>query len=296
MLAILLTSGALIGSASAQTRSSPNRCPAGLISQETARDTLELTMLGVACFERGEFGQALSFYRTAYARSREPLLEAAIGRSLHELGLYSSAKVYYDLYLQHERVDSDGRQRIEERAQRLDAQLQDSAARVSLDAFPGNARVFIQTHEGHRELLGTTPLTTSLEPKKYTITLEQKGFLPETFTVNPSPGDDIDVQRELVPQRATFNLTTRATRRIGAITLLTGLPILTTGATLRLLDRPLTRRESQAVMLVGGTTMAVGATIMLIGYRRERRLRLDHQTLTLSTHISPAWSGVTLTW
>lgn len=296
LLAICLTSGVLMSSAHAQTKSSPNRCPAGLIPRETARDTLDLTMRGVACFERGEFGRALTFYRTAYAKSREPLLEAAIGRSLHELGLYSSAKLYYDLYLQHERVDTDGRKRIQERADRLESQLKDVAASVTLDAFPGSAKVFIQTQEGHRELLGNTPLTTQLEPKKYTIVLEQVDFLPETFTINPSPGDTIKEQHELVPQRSTFNLTTRTTRRIGAITFLAGLPILTTGATLRLLDRPFTRRESSAVMLVGGTTMLVGATITLIGYRRERRLRINQQELTLSTSISPTWTGLQLNW
>ncbi len=282
--------------AHAQTKSSPNRCPTGLITQETSRDTLELTMLGVACFERGEFGQALAFYRRAYAQSREPLLEAAIGRSLHELGLYSSAKLYYELYLQHERVDTDGRTRITQRAKRLESQLADSSATVTIDAFPGSAQVFIQTHEGHRELLGTTPLTTQLEPKKYTITLEQALFHPETFTVNPSPGDTIEARRELVPQRATFNLTTRATRRIGTTTFLVGLPILAAGGVIRLLDRPYTRRESHAVMLIGGTTMFIGATITGIGFRRERKLRLDHRELTLSTSVSPTWTGLQFNW
>lgn len=283
-------------SASAQTESSPNRCPTGLISPEISRDTLGLTMLGVACFERGEFGKALAFYRRAYERSREPLLEGAIGRSLHELGLFGSAQIYYDLYLQHEQLDADGRARIQERSARLATQIKDSSSTVTINTFPGVANVFIETNEGHRELLGETPLTTPLEARTYTITLEQQGFHPSSFSISPSPGEHLKEDRELVPQRSTFNLTTRTTRRIGATTFIVGLPVLLTGATLRVLDRPHTRRESQAVMLIGGTTMLIGATIAAIGWRREHQLKLDATSLTLSTSVSPTWSSITITW
>ena len=293
ILAAIIVTSTLQATAYAQ---SPNRCPTTVVSQEQREDVLEMTMLGVACFERGEFGQALTYYRAAYKKSKEPLLEAAIGRSLHELGLLGLAKIYYNLYLTHETTDADGRERIKERLARLNTQLEDSSSTITINAFPGQAQVYVQTHEGHREHLGETPLTIELEPRKYTFILEQQHFTPDTFTVNMSPGETDSVNRELVPQRASFNLTTRATRRVGTTTALIGLPILLTGATLRIWDKPLTHRESNAVMLVGASTFIVGSVITAIGYRRERTLKLNHHELTLSTSIQPNYGSFSLSW
>ena len=275
---------------------SPNRCPAGVIAPEERKDPLALTMLGVACFERGEFGQALHYYRAAYEKSQEPLLEAAIGRSLHELGLLGLAKIYYNLYLEHERADVDGRKRIEERLARLETQLNESSAQVTINAWPGTSNVYVQTHEGHRELLGTTPLSITLEPRSYTFDLEQAGFYPDTFKVNLSPGEKDEEIRELVPQRSTFNITTRSTRRVGTITMLVGAPILLTGAVSRLIEWPFRPRESDALMILGASTIVTGAIITAIGYRREKKLRLNHKELTLSPSISPINTGLTITW
>lgn len=282
--------------ARAQQTASPNRCPAGVIPPEERKDHLAMTLLGVACFERGEFGQALHYYREAYAQSQEPLLEAAIGRSLHELGLLGLARIYYNLYLEHERGDVDGRKRIEERLARLEVQLEESSAQVSIDAWPGTSKVFVRTHEGHREYLGTTPLQITLEPRSYTFTLEQTGFHTDHFKVNLSPGEEEQELRELVPQRSTFNLTTRATRRVGTTTMLVGAPILLTGSATRLIDWPFTHRESHALMILGASTIITGAIVTAIGYRREKKLRLDHTELTLSPSLSPTHTGLTLTW
>ena len=273
----------------------PNRCPTGLITPEVHDDLLELTLLGVACFERGEFGYALMFYRRAYEISKVPPLEAAIGRSLHELGLYSSAQLYYDLYLEHERADGEGRARIEERLERLERQLQD-AATITLRAFPGQALVRIETHEGHKETIGVTPLTIALEPRRYHVVLEQERFSPKRFTIDPAPGEHETYEQEMVPQRATFDLSTRAMRRVGAITSLVGAPLLLGGATLRLLDPPSLGREPQALMLVGATTVALGVGILGIGYWRERRLREAGVTLTLGAELTPASASFTLRW
>ena len=277
-------------------QASPNRCPTGVIAPEERRDHLAMTMLGVACFERGEFGQALHYYREAYAKSQDPLLEAAIGRSLHELGLLGLARIYYNLYLEHESADIDGRKRIEERLTRLDKQLEESSSRVTIQAWPGTSKVFVQTHEGHREYLGTTPLTITLEPRSYSFTLEQTGFHPDTFQVNLSPGEEDEEVRELVPQRSTFNLTTRTTRRIGMTTMFVGAPILLTGAASRFIDWPFSHRESHALMILGGATILTGALVTAIGYRREKKLRLNHTELTLAPSLTPTHSGITVTW
>ena len=239
------------------------------LTPETRRDLATLTMRGTACFDQRRYGQALRFYREAFTQERTPLLEAAIGRTMHELGLWSTARAYYKRYLGSElaRRDPDSRQRILDRLVSLQNDLRDKGATLTLTAAPTRTYVYLELPNHHRESLGATPMTLRLGPGQYTLIFEKRGYYPHTATLRLEPNAKQLVEAELVPQSATFNLPARSLRRVGTITIASALP----------------------VAVAGGVLAAVGysniseAQTLIQGRREDQILQADRDMLARGT-------------
>lgn len=250
-------------------RADASKCRDDYVAPEGRGDALTLTMRGVACFEEERFGRALRFYRAAYALSPDPLLEAAIGRSLHELGLWSAALGYYDLYLEHERGDADGRARIEERRDALRAELDEYGATLALDAAPTGATIYLEAAQGYREELGAAPMSIIMRPGEYTVRAEREGFYPAQARVKLRPGEREELALELVPQGATFNLSSRSMRRVGATSMIASAPLLLGGGALALTRDGNDQPSGYGLMLIGSVGLIGGGVLSAIGYRRD---------------------------
>ena len=242
-------------------------CEDDYIPPEHRDDAMALTLKGIACFEATSYAQALTYYRRAYAISPSPLLDAAIGRSMHELGMWGAARAYYQRYLS--RGDAEGRGKIEERLSELERQLAEEAATLSLTSSPQAARVFLLGESGHTEDLGVTPMTTRLAPGKYTILFEASGFYASQKIALLSPKEADEVDAELVPQGATFNIEARRVRRIGATTMLISAPIAIAGGVLSITGKPENRPFGYGMVFIGGTGLLAGGVVKVLGYRRD---------------------------
>lgn len=295
--AIALVASSLLFSATA-TAQAPNECgPVGAyIPPESRQDVTAMALRGLDCFRLGRFGQALALYRLAYTRGSDPLLEAAIGRSLHELGLWSAARSYYSLYLKNEQRDQDGRARIEERLSELDKQL-DVAATLTVNVSKSGATILIgPAGQGrHREDMGSSPSTSKLRPGVYEIRVEEEGYHVSVQEVELRPEQEVNVDVELIPQRAAFTLTTRQYRRAGALTMLGAAPFITIGGVVAIAGDEDSRATGYAMLFAGSLALVTGGALTAIGHQRERQLERE-QDAAFTPYVAPNEAGFTLTW
>lgn len=294
-LALVVSSLLITTTATAQT---PSECgPLGeYIPPESRQDATAMALRGLDCFRLGRFGQALTLYRLAYTRGADPLLEAAIGRSLHELGLWSAARGYYSLYLKNEQRDQDGRARIEERLVELDKQLE-LGATLTVNTSASGAKILLGPVGAgqHREDLGSSPSTSKLRPGVYEVRVEKKGYHTSVQEVELRPEQDLTLDVELIPQHAAFTLTTRQYRRAGAITMLGAAPFVAIGGAVAIAGDDSSRATGFAMLFAGSLALATGGALTALGYQRERQIERE-QNATLLPYASPKGAGITLTW
>lgn len=270
------------------------------VTPETRRDLGTLTTRGTACFDKKLYGKALKFYRQAFAMERTPLLEAAIGRTMHELGLWSTARSYYKRYLASDvaRQDPANRQRILDRLVTLQKEVRDSGTTLKLQAAPTRTYVYLELDNGHRESLGATPMTLKLAPGSYKIIFEKRGYYPRIETISLDAHDLEEIEAELVPQDATFNIEARTMRRVGTTTFAFAVPVVVAGGILSAIgsnnaeqaqtlidaqapgevlstDRDaLARANTQqkwgnGLLIIGSAAIVTGAVLAIVGYTQD---------------------------
>lgn len=266
---VLISFLLVMASASFASAAPDPKCEDDYVPPEIREDAMALTLQGIACFEVTYYSRALIFYRRAYAISPSPLLEAAIGRSLHELGLWGAAHAYYRRYLRRAEDDPDGRAKIEERLTELERQLEEEAANVTITSTPDGARVLLIDNNGHTEDMGTTPLTTRMAPGKYTIEVEKLGYYSRQKEIILSRKEQDELDVELVPQGATFNLESRRIRRIGTTTMLVSAPIAVAGGLLSFTGDPERRPFGYGMVFVGSLGLISGGIVTAIGHKRD---------------------------
>lgn len=220
------------------------------VPPELRKNAEALTLQGVACFEAKQYGKALRHYRQAFTYAHTPFLEAAIGRSMHELGMWSAARAYYQRFLSSSTADTDpaGKRLIKKRLNALQKQLKKRGSTVSFKAHPTRTYVYLALPNGHRESLGATPMALKMAPGSYTFIFERRGYhaSKEEITLDAASKHELDV--ELVPQNAPFNISARTYKQVGITTIACGIPILTAGGILWSIGA---NRVNEAETLIG---------------------------------------------
>jgi len=159
-----------------------------------------LAMRGVACFEKGEFLQALLFYRQAYAVSESPLLQGGIGRCLQELGYPDLARQYFIAYLKAQDPNTEGHQRIQQRLDVVEQTLANEAISTEITTSPSNARVYIVLKDEYWEEVGATPLSLKLVPGEYRLILRREDFQTRELDLTVSKDAESKASIILEPQ------------------------------------------------------------------------------------------------
>lgn len=198
---------------------------------ESQGDADLLAMRGVACFEKGEFLQALLFYRQAYEVSESPLLQGGIGRCLQELGYPDLARQYFVAYLSAQDPDSEGHQRILQRLEVVEQTLANEAVDTEIRTTPSNARVYIVLKDEYWEEVGATPLSLKLVPGDYQLILRREDFQTRELDLTVSKENAAQADIALVPQDVAI-AEEIVWRRRGVITWIASTPFLAGSAAL----------------------------------------------------------------
>ena len=195
------------------------------------RDARELTMQGISCFKQEEFAQAYTFYFRAYQQKESDTLRAAMGRSLHELGLYSLAESYYESFLEGSDPEADSTRKIEKRLDQLADDIDEHAVRTKLRSFPSAATVHVKLDNGEWVEVGGTPTEVRLREGEYHFGFRRDGHqrrrVARSLADSSAPAT-IDV--DLYPTGSEFDATSRQWKKAGIITGLSAIPVLGAGA------------------------------------------------------------------
>jgi len=213
----------------------PSKCP-DYIAPEQQLDARALTMHGVSCFEAGDYERALHFYLRAYEQSPEPLLRGAIGRSLHELGIYGPARRFYLDYLDSPASDSSSARRIQERVDQLEDSIQDEAGTLEVRSDPAGAHAHLVMESGEWFELGPTPLKTKLRPGSYEVALTHEDHHTRRATGRVASGRATTLERTMVANDAAFNVSAAGWRKGGSWTMLASAPFAVAGTALLVLS------------------------------------------------------------
>jgi tetratricopeptide (TPR) repeat protein len=190
-------------------------------------------LLGVSCFNEGKYVPALIYYRRAYSQSKSPVLVAALGRTLQELGLPGLAETYYQTYLEQS-PNGSNRARIQRRLKAVQKDLK-VAHRLRIQSNPPGAMVYLVLDGVHWEPLGPSPTAVSVLPRRYVIAFQEPTHHTAIERVNVDGATTL--QAELVSHQALFNLTTRKLQRRATYLGLTAAPFLGGGVALLWMGR-----------------------------------------------------------
>jgi hypothetical protein len=253
------------------------------VPPEELADAERVALRGVACFEAGEYVQALRHYRRAFEVSESPLLMGAIGRVFQEMGYPALAREYYNSYLLSDVGDKD---RIAERLADVEKKLNDDAVPVRIETNPPGARVYVVVSDEHWELAGESPLETRLLPGEYGLVVRREGFRPLETRIDVSEPDDPSnvskqVERlELSDPNALFDTGPRVWRERGITVILASIPFVAAGSTMLALGlgkesdsvelqspdaRDEMNQDASQLKTWGAASLAVGATGIVVG-------------------------------
>ncbi len=218
-----------------QAADAAQACPS-IIPVSRKNDATYLSLKGVKCFEAQEFSRAYALYSRALELEPNATLYGAIGRVLHELGLYTLAASYYREYLDlSSSSDSTGTQLIQNRLRQLEEQLATQAGTIRVTSEPSQATVYLILPDQDWLELGPTPVQFAARTGRHKIVVVHDGFYRQHHTVNLNRnGKTAHVTAELVPEDAVFDITARQWRKAGTWTMISGSPVLLTGVTLLL--------------------------------------------------------------
>ena len=234
--AFLICGPQAIGTAWAQKDDEATaECPT-YIAPHQSEDANELTMHGVNCFEDERYDWALTYYRRAYEVAPDSFLLAAIGRSLHELGLYEPALAYYHQFLEQEDPDSATAQRIRQRVATIEDALDDDPAVVELRSSPPGSKAHIVLDNGQWYSLGHTPVDVSLRQGSYRFAFDGPGFRPTETRGRAVAGHQRTVETTLISEDSLFSSTEQSRRRAGLWTMAGSGVVTAAGVTLLVLS------------------------------------------------------------
>jgi hypothetical protein len=211
-------------------------CPEkATIPGQTSPD--QYTLMGVACFKAKQYALAYTYYRRAYDETPSPLLTAAIGRSLHKLGIYHLAKHYYRRFLETDaarnRETAASADKIRQRLSQLQRDIRTHGRKVRLTSVPADARVSIPLSNGDWIPVGRTPATLMLAPGKYRFAFEHPDFRGRIRSLDLQQGDHADrLHTTLFHREAAFQTSGATWRRRGFITSLASIPLIATSGML----------------------------------------------------------------
>jgi tetratricopeptide (TPR) repeat protein len=293
------------------------RCP-GTLAPDEPQDPRKLTSYGVACFEAGDYARAYVLYRKAYEHSESPFLVAALGRSLHEVGLYSLARRHYERFLRQASEDATGAVRkIRTRIEQLDSLSEEASSELKLGSIPDGADAFILLNNGAWVPLGETPLKISVRPQPWTVRIEKEGYIRQQRPLKMRAGATRREQIPMIRVTSEFRRRGRAIKRAGLFTTLASIPLYATaGLFWGLAENDLNRetvastrfenrghrRRGAAIGLVSAGTAALAAGLVL-WLRGDALARSSEPTpsdtknsLRIRPRLSPTRAGVEFTW
>lgn len=238
------------------------------VPAEERRDPKRLALRGVACFEAQKYLIALRHYRRARELSDANLLNAALGRTFHELGYPYIARRYYRDYLNGKIEDSEGGDKIRARLESVEAELE-KAPRVRVESSPPGATIFLVIEGEHREDLGETPMEVQMKPGKHTFEVERKGYITYSEVVDAGSKQDRIVNARMVREDATFPVAGKSMRQAGIVTMVAAVPFVAGGTTLYFIGRNERSRPMQnwgiGLTVVGVAAAGTGLTLYLLG-------------------------------
>jgi tetratricopeptide (TPR) repeat protein len=283
-------------------------CP-GTLSPDEPQDVRTLTSYGVACFESGDYARAYVLYRQAYEKSESPLLLAALGRSLHEVGLYSLARRHYERFLRKVgEGESEAVQKIRRRLQQLDSADEATTSELKLGSTPGGADAYIQLENGAWVPLGRTPLQVEVRPGAWTLRLDKEGYIRQERPLTLQAGTTRREQISLISVTSEFRRRGRAIKRAGLFTTLASLPMYATAGTLWGLSESESapnsaqRRRGVAIGLTSAGTAALASGLILwfrgnaLAHTSDSTTESSTRSLRIRPQLSPANAGVQLNW
>lgn len=297
---------------------SEEECPRNVILSGTPSDADRLTLFGVACFKNEKFAQAYTHYRRAYEIEPSDLLRAAMGRSLHELGIYDVAEHHYSSFL--EGTEGPRAKKIQQRRDQLRRDIETSAAKVDLRSFPQNATVATRLPDGGWVDVGQTPTRVALAPGRYRFKFKRAGYRNRTLERDvPRSDEPTAVEADLYHRDALFDTTAHELKKTGFITVLSSIPFLAGGAvffavtkdkfdeaedyTFRADYTPADqnrlvaqghRNQRIAIGLtgIGGATLLTGTILFLRGTALQPREESGRSPAALRAVISPRFVGI----
>jgi hypothetical protein len=210
------------------------------VAPADASNALRLSRFGLACFEAGRFDWALTHYLAAYSVHPNPDLRAAIGRSLHELGLYGPARQEYQAFLDAE-GDSPAADRIRRRVEELSVASADDGGTLHVTSAPAQSRTVLILDNGYWLDLGATPVEVTLREGTYELVVDSPEHHPASTVATVQPGRRETLQADLIHEAATFHATSRRWRQAGVWTMASSVPIAATGITLLVMSGQHTR-------------------------------------------------------
>jgi tetratricopeptide (TPR) repeat protein len=272
-----------IATDSVQEDVAPKLTCSSFVPPEELGNAERVALRGVACFESGEYVQALRHYRRAFEVSESPLLMGAIGRVFQEMGYPALAREYYNSYLLAEVSEKE---RIAQRLADVEQKLQDEAVPVRIETNPPGARVFLVVSDDHWELAGESPIETRLLPGEYGIVVRREGFRPLEGAVKvEKPSDPSNVKKqvtrlELSDPNALYDISPRVWRERGITVIITSIPFVAAGGTMLALGlgkesdsvalqtpeaRDQMNQDASRLKTWGAASLAVGTTGVVVG-------------------------------
>lgn len=305
------------------TRQDEPTCPETSVAPDRPSAD-EFTLMGVACFKSGEYADAYTFYRRAYDRSPSPLLTAAIGRSLHKLGIYHLAEDYYRQFL---KADADqetaaSADKIRRRLHQLQSDIDDAGRSLQMTSVPSSAKVSVALDNGTWLHIATTPGSVTLESDSYRFAIRHPDYRAKIRQIDlTANGGSKTLQTTLFHREAGFNETGRAWKRRGTIAAYASIPVIATAGVLfglshaaqqnadymALNDEDAIEKHNQLVLrsnrlsgwgigftAAGLTTLGVG-TLMIV---RGNQLTPSgaHARGTVHPVVSPTSTGFRIIW
>lgn len=223
------------------TEDDPPTC-VDFVKPEDRQEPKRLTLLGVRCFRAGDYARAYTLYSRAYDISRSALLQAALGRSLHELGVFHAARGYYQTFLEAEDTSSAGATKIRGRLDQLDEDAAANGTALDVTSYPAGATVHLELPNGDWMEAGRTPARMTLRAGDWKLKFTHPDHRTATRDItlsadNAAAGSDPEdtanaanatrkIQVELVSLRSEFDISARKWKRAGLITGLSSIPVL----------------------------------------------------------------------
>lgn len=282
-------------------------------------DAKRLTLLGVSCFKSGRYAQAYTFYYRAYQHDESDLLRAAMGRSLHELGIYGPARSYYEAFLEGKR-GRESAEKIEDRLDQLRDDIDANGATARLTSFPSGARVHLELDNGEWVEIGRTPTEAPLEQGTYTFKYERPGYSPRTVSTSvQSASSPTTVDAELYHLESEFDARGHRVKKAGMYTILASLPVLTGGGVLfglsadkfaeaedytfdadyvpaeqnRMVEQAHVYQQwAIGVSAAGGAALLTGGILFFRGQAIESRSAAERESASLRPVVSPRFVGI----